>query len=57
MSAANEAHQGSGNARLTIYVPLGLDERIRRAVGALGSSLSVWMQRAAEAALREQERE
>ena len=50
-SAANEAHQGSGNARLTIYVPLGLDERIRRSAADAGQSLSMWLQRAAEAAL------
>jgi uncharacterized protein (DUF1778 family) len=51
MSAASEAT----NARITIYVAPALDERIRRAAERAGQSLSVWLQRAAEAALREQE--
>ena len=55
MSETNEAHQGSGSARMTIYLPLGLDEAIRRAADEAGQSLSVWMVRAARAALRDQE--
>jgi uncharacterized protein (DUF1778 family) len=45
------------NARITIYVAPALDERIRRAAERAGQTLSVWLQRAAEAALREQETE
>jgi predicted HicB family RNase H-like nuclease len=45
------------NPRITIYIPPLLDSRIRVAAAAAGQSLSVWLQRAAEAALREQERE
>jgi predicted HicB family RNase H-like nuclease len=41
--------------RIMIYVPTDIDERIRRAAERAGQSLSVWLQRAAEAALREQE--
>jgi hypothetical protein len=41
------------NVRLTTYLPAQLDERIRRAADRAGQSLSVWLQRAAEAALRE----
>ena len=42
-------------ARITFYLRPALDERIRRAAERAGQSLSVWLQRAAEAALREQE--
>jgi uncharacterized protein (DUF1778 family) len=49
--------EATTNVRLTIYVPAQLDERIRRAAETAGQSLSVWMLRAAQAALREQERE
>jgi hypothetical protein len=44
------------NVRITTYLPAQLDERIRRAADRAGQSLSVWLQRAAEAALREQEK-
>jgi uncharacterized protein (DUF1778 family) len=47
--------EAATNARITIYIAPQLDERIRRAAEIAGQSLSVWLQRAAEAALREQE--
>jgi uncharacterized protein (DUF1778 family) len=47
--------EATTNVRITIYVPAQLDERIRRAAERAGQSLSVWMLRAARAALREQE--
>ena len=43
------------NVRLTTYLPAQLNERIRRAAKRAGQSLSVWLQRAAKAALRKQE--
>jgi predicted HicB family RNase H-like nuclease len=52
--ATNEAQQGSGNVRLTIYIPPRLDNHIRCAAERAGQSLSVWLQRAALAALRDQ---
>jgi predicted DNA-binding protein len=55
MSAAED--MSPTKARITIYIPAQLDERLRRAAERVGQTLSVWMQRAAEAALREQERE
>jgi uncharacterized protein (DUF1778 family) len=39
------------NVRITIYVSVQLDEQIRRAADEAGQSLSVWMVRAARAAL------
>jgi uncharacterized protein (DUF1778 family) len=47
----------TANTRITIYVSGELDQRIRAAADEAGQSLSVWMVRAARAALREQERE
>ena len=47
--------EATTNVRITTYLPAQLDERIRRAAERAGQSLSVWLQRAAEAALREQE--
>ena len=47
-------HARTTPCRITIYVPYQLDERIRRAAERAGQSLSVWLQRAAEAALREE---
>ncbi len=47
--------EATTNVRITIYVSAQLDERIRRAAATAGQTLSVWLQRAAEAALREQE--
>ena len=55
MSAAED--MSPTKARITIYLPAQLDERIRRVAERAGQSLSVWLQRAAEAALHEQERE
>jgi uncharacterized protein (DUF1778 family) len=46
--------EATTNVRLTIYVPAQLDERIRRAAERAGQSLSMWLQRAALAALRDQ---
>jgi hypothetical protein len=46
--------EATTNVRITIYVPTQLDERIRRDADAKGQSLSMWLQRAAEAALREE---
>lgn len=43
--------EATTNVRLTTYLPAQLDERIRRAAADAGQSLSVWLQRAAEAAL------
>jgi uncharacterized protein (DUF1778 family) len=43
--------------RLTAYLPDDMVAYIQRAAHKRGQTLSVWMQRAAEAALREQERE
>lgn len=42
----------TANTRLTIYVSAELDAAIRRAADEAGQSLSVWMVRAARAALR-----
>lgn len=39
------------NTRLTIYISAELDQRIRAAADEAGQSLSVWMVRAARAAL------
>jgi uncharacterized protein (DUF1778 family) len=50
-------HARTTPCRITIYVPYQLDERIRRAAERAGQSLSVWMLRAAQAALREQRAE
>jgi uncharacterized protein (DUF1778 family) len=41
----------TANTRITIYVSAQLDEQIRRAAEEAGQSLSVWMVRAARAAL------
>lgn len=43
--------EATTNVRITIYVAPQLDERIRRAAERAGQSLSMWLQRAAEAAL------
>lgn len=48
---ANEAVERAANTRLTIYVSAELDAAIRRAAEEAGQSLSVWMVRAARAAL------
>jgi uncharacterized protein (DUF1778 family) len=45
----------TANARITIYVSAQLDEQIRRAAEEAGQSLSVWMVRAARAALSRSE--
>jgi uncharacterized protein (DUF1778 family) len=41
----------TANTRITIYVSAQLDAAIRRAADEAGQSLSVWMVRAARAAL------
>jgi hypothetical protein len=53
MSAAED--MSPTKARIMIYVQPALDQRIRLSAERAGQTLSVWLQRAAEAALREQE--
>jgi uncharacterized protein (DUF1778 family) len=45
----------TANTRITIYVSAQLDAAIRRAAEEAGQSLSVWMVRAARAALTKSE--
>jgi hypothetical protein len=45
---------GNTLARLTFYLPLELQAAIQRDAAEKGQTLSVWMRRAAEAALKQE---
>jgi uncharacterized protein (DUF1778 family) len=55
MSTAIKSWEGA-KTRLTVYLPDDMHAAIQRAAMLQGQTLSVWIQRAAEQALRAQEK-